>query len=87
MRSPETPAPASAHSLRGVRRALLAGVGADGVAVLVARAPGSDLDCGKLLSAVAKAASGRGGGGPDRAEGRVPPGVNWPALVAAALSR
>ena len=28
MRSPETPAPAPAHSLRGVRRALLAGVGA-----------------------------------------------------------
>ena len=69
------------------RDALLAGVGPDGVAVLLARAPGSSLDCGKTLQAIAKACGGRGGGRPDRAEGRLPPGIDWTALVGAALAR
>jgi alanyl-tRNA synthetase len=64
------------------RDAYLAATAADGTAVLIARAAGSDLDCGKTLGALAKRAGGRGGGKPDRAEGRLPPGVDWPALIA-----
>jgi alanyl-tRNA synthetase len=68
------------------RDALLAATSPDGVAVLFARAAGSALDCGKLLGALAKQAGGRGGGRPERAEGRLPAGAvaasEWPALVA-----
>jgi len=67
------------------RDAVLAGDGADGVAILVARAPGSTLECGALVQAVTRAGGGRGGGRPDRAEGRLPAGADWHALVAAHL--
>jgi alanyl-tRNA synthetase len=65
------------------RDALLAGTGtaADGVAVLAVRAAASTLDCGKLLGTVAKGCGGRGGGRPDRAEGRLPAGADWVTLV------
>jgi alanyl-tRNA synthetase len=63
------------------RDALLAGTSADGVAVIAVRAAGSALDCGKLLGAVARAGGGRGGGRPDRAEGRLPAGTDWVTLV------
>jgi alanyl-tRNA synthetase len=66
------------------RDAVLAGPGGDGTAVVLARAAGSALDCGALMRALAGHAGGRGGGRPDRAEGRLPAGVDWPALVAAA---
>ena len=68
------------------RDALLAAIGPDGTAVLIARAAGSTLDCGATLSALAKQAGGRGGGKPDRAEGRLPAGIDWPALVATVLA-
>jgi len=65
------------------RDAVLAAPNADGTAVMIARAPGSTLDCGALLKAIALACGGRGGGRPDHAEGKLPAGVDWPALVAA----
>ncbi len=68
------------------RDALLAAPGAEGTAVVMMRAAGSALDCGALLGAIARASGGRGGGKPDRAEGRVPAGIDWPAAVAAALT-
>jgi alanyl-tRNA synthetase len=63
------------------RDAVLAAPGADGTPVVIARAAGSTLDCGALLRTVAAAAGGRGGGRPDHAEGKLPPDVDWPALV------
>jgi alanyl-tRNA synthetase len=64
--------------------ALLAAPGPDGTAVVIQRATGSALDCGALLGAIAKAHGGRGGGRPERAEGRLPTGLDWAASVAAA---
>jgi len=61
--------------------ALLAARGPEGTQVLVARGASSPFDCGAFLRRLAQAAGGRGGGKPDRAEGRLPPGVDWPALV------
>jgi alanyl-tRNA synthetase len=55
----------------------------DGLLVLIARGPGSGFDCGAWLKRVAAAQQGRGGGRPDRAEGRLPGAVDWAALVAA----
>jgi alanyl-tRNA synthetase len=51
---------------------------------VIARTAGSGLDCGTLLGAIAKRSGGRGGGRPERAEGRIPTeaAVDWPALVA-----
>ncbi len=66
------------------RDAVLAAPGGDGTPILVARAAGSALDCGALVKALAAAAGGRGGGKPEHAEGRLPPSVDWPAVVAAA---
>jgi alanyl-tRNA synthetase len=54
-----------------------------GLSVLVTRGPGAALDCGAFLKRAALACGGKGGGGPERAEGRVPPGTDWAALVTA----
>jgi alanyl-tRNA synthetase len=62
--------------------AFLAGRGADGHAVLVARGSASAFDCGAFLKAAAAKAGGRGGGRADRAEGRLPLAADWLALVA-----
>jgi len=64
------------------RDAVLCAPSAEGSAVVIARAAGSTLDCGALLGAIAKATGGRGGGKPERAEGRVPVVEGWAALVA-----
>lgn len=66
--------------------ALLAGQADGGTIVLVARGPESRFDCGVFLKRAAQAAGGRGGGRPERAEGRLPAGVDWPSLVAGALA-
>ena len=63
--------------------AFLAGRGPDGLSVLVARGAGSSFDCGAFLKRAAAQSGGRGGGRPERAEGRLPAGADWPALVAA----
>jgi alanyl-tRNA synthetase len=65
--------------------ALLAGPNAEGTAVVVARGAKSDFDCGAFVKRAAASAGGRGGGRPERAEGRLPPGVDWRALVASIL--
>jgi len=57
------------------RVAVLGAVGAEGTHVIVARPPGSSFDCGAHLKRLATAAGGRGGGSPERAEGRLPPGA------------
>ncbi|MBF5041861.1 alanyl-tRNA editing protein [Aggregicoccus sp. 17bor-14] len=64
---------------------LLAGRTPEGLAVLVARGPGSDFACGAFLKRAAEAAGGRGGGRPEAAEGRLPAGTDWPALVSRLL--
>jgi alanyl-tRNA synthetase len=63
--------------------ALLAGRGEGGLAVLVARGGASTFDCGGFLKRAAAQCGGRGGGRPERAEGRLPASADWPALVAA----
>jgi len=68
------------------RVCLLASTGGDGMHVLVARGERSTFECGVFVKKAATSAGGRGGGRPDRAEGRLPGGVDWPALVAALLS-
>jgi alanyl-tRNA synthetase len=55
----------------------------DGLLVLIARGTESGFDCGAWLKRAAAAQQGRGGGRPDRAEGRLPGEVDWAALVAA----
>jgi alanyl-tRNA synthetase len=61
--------------------ALLAVREGDGLAVLAARGSASSFDCGALVKRVAAAAGGKGGGRPERAEGKLPLGADWPALV------
>lgn len=65
--------------------ALLAGGTSEGTAVLAVRGSDSDFDCGGFIKRAATASGGRGGGRPERAEGRLPPGVDWPALVESLL--
>jgi len=62
--------------------AILAGRGPDGLALVAARGEGSAFDCGALVKALAARTGGRGGGRPERAEGRLPAGVDLAALVA-----
>jgi alanyl-tRNA synthetase len=74
-------------TLQGNRVAMVAGAADGGTIVLVARGPESSFDCGAFLKRVAALAGGRGGGRPERAEGRLPLGIDWPALIARALER
>jgi alanyl-tRNA synthetase len=66
--------------------AILAGRDEESVPVLVARGAASSFDCGSFLKRAAQAAGGRGGGRPERAEGRVPQGVDWPTVVRSLLA-
>ncbi len=61
--------------------AFLAAPEPDGLAVLIARPSGSTLDAGAELRRIAQAAGGKGGGRPDRAEGKLPLGTDFAKLV------
>ncbi|MDY7232937.1 alanyl-tRNA editing protein [Hyalangium rubrum] len=63
----------------------LAGRAPEGLAVLIARGSGSPFGCGAFLKRLAEAGGGRGGGRPEHAEGRLPAGADFPALVASLL--
>lgn len=65
----------------GSRLVALAAPDETGVHVLIARGPESQTACGALLKAIAKASGGRGGGRAERAQGKLPPGVDFEALV------
>jgi alanyl-tRNA synthetase len=52
----------------------------DGLHTIVARGPGSSVDCAALLKSIAAACGGRGGGRAERAEGRMPPGTDLVAI-------
>ncbi len=61
--------------------AMLASSTAEGLLITLARGEGSAFDCGAWLKRVAAAHGGRGGGRPDRAEGRLPSSVDWRAAA------
>ena len=82
--------PGDAEMLRSVaakltaagRDALLAAPDDSGTTVVLFRAPGSTVDCGALFKKLAATAGGRGGGRPDRAEGRLATRLdNWPEAL------
>ena len=54
---------------------------AGGAMVLLARAPGSTLDCAALWKQLVARVGGRGGGKADRAEGRLAGGLDWSAAI------
>jgi alanyl-tRNA synthetase len=66
--------------------ALLAAPSAEGCSVVLARAEGDRFDCAAFLKRVTAQAGGRGGGRPERAEGRLPAGTAWVALARGCLS-
>ena len=68
------------------RDALLAAPDADGLHVVLFRAPGSTLDCGALYKQLVARAGGRGGGKAERAEGRLTSQPDWAALVGELVS-
>ncbi|MBX7191239.1 MAG: alanyl-tRNA editing protein [Sandaracinaceae bacterium] len=55
----------------------------EGLHTIVARGPDSRVDCGAILKAIAAASGGRGGGRPERAEGRMPLGTDLRAITPA----
>jgi alanyl-tRNA synthetase len=86
--------PGDPELLRSVA-AKLAGAGRDailcapedaGATVVIMRAAGSTLDCGALWKQLAARLGGKGGGKPDRAEGRLTTAItDWPATITALL--
>lgn len=70
---------------QGDRVAVVAGRVEGGVHVVVARGPGSSADARAIFATIAAAAGGRGGGRPERAEGRMPEGSDVRAAIEAAL--
>lgn len=68
------------------RDAILASPDSEGATVVLFRAPGSQLDCGALFKRLIQRTAGRGGGKPDRAEGRIAaPIADWATLVSDVL--
>jgi alanyl-tRNA synthetase len=65
--------------------ALLACAADDATHLVLMRGATSIIDCGALMKRAAERSGGKGGGRPERAEGRLPPGIDWPALGRALL--
>jgi len=65
--------------------AILAGSSPEGLPLHVARGAASSFDCGAFVKRLAARSGGRGGGRPERAEGRLPPGVDFSADARAEL--
>lgn len=65
--------------------AFLGGRTSEGLSVVIARSSASRFDCGAFMKRAAAAAGGRGGGRPERAEGRLPGETDWERLVASLL--
>jgi alanyl-tRNA synthetase len=61
--------------------ALLAGSADEAAPVVVVRGSESDFDCGAFLKQALSLCGGRGGGRPERAEGKLPAGVDWASHV------
>lgn len=61
------------------------GGGTGGGMIVLARAPGSTLDCGALWKQLVARSAGRGGGKADRAEGRLTSSVDWNGLLSELL--
>jgi alanyl-tRNA synthetase len=66
--------------------AILAGSAADGLPVFVARGSASSFDCGGFVKRLAARTGGRGGGRPERAEGRLPAGSDFVSEARALLA-
>ena len=59
----------------------------EALSVVIARgADATSFDCGAVMKRLAAAAGGKGGGRPDKAEGRLPPDADWERCVREALS-
>lgn len=65
----------------GARLALVAVKTDEGAHLVVARGPASTENAGAIVKAITAAAGGKGGGRPERAEGRLPLGVDVAALL------
>ena len=65
--------------------AILAGSASDGMPVLVARGGQASFDCASFLRQLAAATGGRGGGKPERAEGRLPTATDFAAQARSVL--
>jgi alanyl-tRNA synthetase len=67
------------------RLAVLAIEDGEGLQMIAARPEGSQVDCGALVRRVAQQAGGKGGGRPERAEGRLPKATDFVAVARVAL--
>jgi alanyl-tRNA synthetase len=66
----------------GARLAIVGARTSEGVHLVVARGPSSTENAGAIVKAICAAASGKGGGRPERAEGRLPSDADLAAVLA-----
>lgn len=65
------------------KHALLAARDEEGMHIMAVRGPSSTFDCGAFVKKLAAEHGGKGGGKPERAEGRLPGNVDWRAVAGA----
>jgi alanyl-tRNA synthetase len=70
----------------GARLAIVAVKTDEGTHLVVARGPECAENAGAIVKAITAAAGGKGGGRPERAEGRLPENVDAERVIAAAIS-